>query len=295
MPRKKVTVPDAATNQVEFPAAPGHADAGTRDSIAAYLNEIGLIPLLDAAQEKLLATAVQAGDAQARARMIEANLRLVVSIARGFIGRGLAMPDLIAEGNLGLIRAVEKFDPERGFRFSTYATWWIRQAVGRALIQQGRTIRLPVHVVREIAAVLRAGRELAQRGGPPASIDEIARAVGKTSEEVTQLFSLTERVSSLDHPLGDEERQLAASIADEEGDDPLDLLAEAAATDSLDQWLAKLPARQRDVLVRRYGLEDHAAQSLAEVAAVLGISRERVRQIQESALCRLRKLGGDSG
>ncbi len=291
MSRKSVPPPDVPADDAEFPAASTHVDGGIRDSIAAYLNEIGLIPLLDAAEEKSLATAVQAGDAHARARLIEANLRLVVSIARGFTGRGLAMPDLIAEGNLGLIRAVEKFDPERGFRFSTYATWWIRQAVGRALIQQGRTIRLPVHVVREIAAVLRAGRELAQRGGPAASIDEIAKAVGKSSEEVTQLFSLTERVTSLDQPIGDDDRQLAASSVDEEGDDPLDLLAEAAASDSLDAWLAKLPARQREVLVRRYGLEDHAVQSLAEVAAILGISRERVRQIQESALNRLRKIG----
>ena len=294
MIRKRVPVLAASAGDAGFPIALGHTDGGARDSIAAYLNEIGLIPLLDALQEKALATAVQSGDAQARARMIEANLRLVVSIARGFTGRGLAMPDLIAEGNLGLIRAVEKFDPERGFRFSTYATWWIRQAVGRALMQQGRTIRLPVHVVRELAAVLRAGRELAQRGGPPASIDEIARAVGKSSEEVTQLFSLTERVSSLDDPLGDDELQLAASNVGEEADDPLNLLAEAAATDTLDQWLDKLPARQRDVLVRRYGLEDQAVQSLAEVAAVLGISRERVRQIQESALDRLRKLGATS-
>ncbi len=290
MARKQIPVPDAPPGDAEFAAGPGYADGGARDSIAAYLNEIGLIPLLDAAQEKSLASRVQAGDAQARARLIESNLRLVVSIARGFTGRGLAMPDLIAEGNLGLIRAVEKFDPERGFRFSTYATWWIRQAVGRALIQQGRTIRLPVHVVREIAAVLRAGREFAQRGGPPASIEEIARVVGKSSEEVTQLFSLTERVSSLDQPLGDDERQLAAAIVAEDGDDPLDLLAEAAATDSLDKWLGKLPARQREVLVRRYGLGDHAVQSLAEVAAILGISRERVRQIQASALIRLRKL-----
>ncbi|MEO6066099.1 MAG: sigma-70 family RNA polymerase sigma factor, partial [Lysobacterales bacterium] len=251
MPRKRIPTLDAAASEADIPLVPGQGDSGTRDSIAAYLNEIGLIPLLDAAQEKELAVAVQSGDARARARMIEANLRLVVSIARGFTGRGLAMPDLIAEGNLGLIRAVEKFDPGRGFRFSTYATWWIRQAVGRALMQQGRTIRLPVHVVREIAAVLRAGREFVQRGGPPATIDEIARAVGKSSEEVTQLFSLTERVSSLDQPIGDDERQLASSIADDEGDDPLDLLAEAAANDSLDQWLAKLPPRQREVLMRR--------------------------------------------
>jgi len=290
MPRKDPPITAVIEHEADPVFSLGSTDSTARDSVAAYLNEIGLIPLLDAQSEKTLATAVQKGDPTARARMIEANLRLVVSIARGFTGRGLAMPDLIAEGNLGLIRAVEKFDPERGFRFSTYATWWIRQAVGRALIQQGRTIRLPVHVVRELAIVLRAGRELAQQGGPSPSVEEIARAVGKSCEEVTQLFSLTERVSSLDQPVGDDDRGLSASIADEDTNDPLDLLAEAAASDSLDRWLAKLPARQREVLVRRYGLEDHAVQSLAEVAAVLGISRERVRQIQEDALRRLRKM-----
>ncbi len=290
MPRRTPPVPEAPRDESDPVFALGSIESAARDSVAAYLNEIGLIPLLDAQSEKTLAMAVQKGDSTARARMIEANLRLVVSIARGFTGRGLAIPDLIAEGNLGLIRAVEKFDPERGFRFSTYATWWIRQAVGRALIQQGRTIRLPVHVVRELATVLRAGRELSQHGGPSPSVEEIAHAVGKTCEEVTQLFSLTERVSSLDQPVGDDDRGLAEIIADEDPNDPLDLLAEAAANDSLDRWLARLPARQREVLVRRYGLGDHAVQSLAEVAAILGISRERVRQIQEDALRRLRKM-----
>jgi len=291
MVRKISPEPDAVVDAGPVAQAYTPAEHVARDSIAAYLNEIGLIPLLDAPAEKALALRVQAGDARARTRMIESNLRLVVSIARAYTVRGLALPDLIAEGNLGLIRAVAKFDPHRGFRFSTYASWWIRQAIGHASIQQGRTIRLPVHVVREIAAVLRAGREIAAQGNATPSIEEIARAVGKSPEDVAQLFSLTERVASLDQPLGDDDRGLAANIADEDVDDPLDLLAEAAASDTLDRWLAALPARQREVLARRYGLGDHAVQSLAEVAAALDISRERVRQIQQAALRRLRALG----
>ncbi len=288
MSERKRVRPDVAAAAIDAKGV--IADNVARDSIAAYLNEIGLIPLLDAEDEVVVARAVRAGDAPARAHLIEANLRLVVSVARGFTGRGLAMPDLIAEGNLGLIRAVEKFDPERGFRFSTYATWWIRQAIGSALMQQGRTIRLPVHVVRELANVLKAGRELAQRGGPPPSLEELAAAVGKTPAEVTQLFSVGERVASLDQPHGVDDRELVDSIADTEGEDPLELLADAAATDRLDAWLARLPARQREVLKRRYGLEEHAVQSLAEVAHELGVSRERVRQIQQAAILRLRAI-----
>ena len=261
-----------------------------RNSTTAYLNEIGLIPLLDADEEVRLGRLSRDGDANARAHLIEANLRLVVNAARNYARRGMPLLDLIAEGNLGLIRAVEKFDPERGFRFSTYAMWWIRQAIERALINQGRTVRLPVHVVRDLAAVLRANREVARKQGHPPTLDELARIVGKDTSEVAQLFSLNERVSSLDAPMSPEDdRQLAEAMAGEAEADPLSLLADAAAANKLEKWLDKLPPRQRDVIARRYGLGEHSVQSLAEIAAHLGVTRERVRQIQIEALDQLRR------
>jgi RNA polymerase nonessential primary-like sigma factor len=266
-----------------------------RNSTTAYLNEIGLIPLLDADDEVRLGRLKRDGDADARARLIEANLRLVVNAARNYARRGMPLLDLIAEGNLGLIRAVEKFDPERGFRFSTYAMWWIRQAIERALINQGRTVRLPVHVVRDLAAVLRANREIARKQGHPPTLEELSRAVGKATSEVAQLFSLNERVSSLDAPMSPEDdRQLAVAMAGEAEADPLAMLADAAAANRLESWLAQLPPRQRDVIARRYGLGEHTVQSLAEIATHLGVTRERVRQIQLEALVRLRTTADGS-
>ncbi len=262
-----------------------------RNSTTAYLNEIGMVDLLTAEQEIDLARRLRAGDHDARQRLIEANLRLVVNAARNYVGRGLPLLDLIAEGNLGLIRAAEKFDPERGFRFSTYAMWWIRQAIERGLIRQGRTVRLPVHVVRELAQVLRASREIARRQGGTPSLDQIAQAVGKPASEVAQLFSLNERMASLEAPLSaEDDRALVEAIADDSADGPLTLLAEAAAANRLDAWLARLPPRERDVVERRYGLNERSLQTLAEVAQALGITRERVRQIQQQAENRLRRM-----
>lgn len=262
-----------------------------RNSTTAYLNEIGMVDLLTAEQEIDLARRLRAGDHDARQRLIEANLRLVVNAARHYVGRGLPLLDLIAEGNLGLIRAAEKFDPERGFRFSTYAMWWIRQAIERGLIRQGRTVRLPVHVVRELAQVLRASREIARRQGGTPSLDQIAQAVGKPASEVAQLFSLNERMASLEAPLSaEDDRALVEAIADDSADGPLTLLAEAAAANRLDAWLARLPARERDIIERRYGLNERSLQTLAEVAQALGITRERVRQIQQQAENRLRRM-----
>jgi RNA polymerase nonessential primary-like sigma factor len=266
-------------------------DDEARDSTSAYLNEIGLIPLLDADEEHRLAERVALGDADARRRMIEANLRLVVSVARGYVGRGVPLLDLIAEGNLGLIRAVEKFDATRRLRFSTYATWWIRDGVQRALMSQGRTVRLPVHVLREFAQVLRVRRQLTHELGRMPGIDELARSLGKPGAEVAGLFNLTDRISSLDAPLSaSDDRALIEQLV-VEGEDAVAARNPTEQGDSrIAAWLDQLPPRQRLVLQCRYGLDDHATQSLAEIAAELGLTRERVRQIQGEALARLRVL-----
>lgn len=261
-------------------------DEEARSSTGAYLAEIGLIPLLDAEDEWALAARVQTGDAEARRRMIEANLRLVVTVARPYVGRGVLLMDLIAEGNLGLIRAVEKFDPARRLRFSTYAVWWIRDAVQSAVMNQGRTVRVPVHVLRELAQILREERELASRLGAPPSLEQVAAAVGKSVQDVAELFRINERVGSLDAALEAGERALIGQIQEaEESPSP-----NAISGDRLATALAQLGERQRTVLQRRFGLDGTPVQSLAEIGRDLGISRERARQIQADALKRLSAL-----
>lgn len=262
-------------------------DDETRNSTSAYLNEIGLIPLLAANDEWRLAERLRAGDADARRHMIEANLRLVVTVARGYVGRGVPLLDLIEEGNIGLMRAVEKFEPERKLRFSTYAVWWIRQAVQHALMHQGRTVRVPVHVLREFAQVLRARRQFVADNARMPSMDELAHLVGKSGGDVAELFCVTERISSLDAPLsGGDDRalieQLVVDVAPAAG--------ENVSSKRITGWIARLPPRQRLVLERRYGLNDQGTQTLAEIATELGLTRERVRQIQSEALKRLRTL-----
>ncbi|HZX91193.1 MAG TPA: sigma-70 family RNA polymerase sigma factor [Rudaea sp.] len=264
-------------------------DEETRNSTSAYLNEIGLIPLLSADDELRLAALVRAGDTEARRQMIEANLRLVVAVARGYVGRGVALLDLIEEGNLGLIRAVEKFDPDRKLRFSTYAVWWIRQSVQHALMHQSRTVRVPVHVLRELAQVLRARRQLIMSLARPPTMEELAQAIGKNPTAVAELFCVTEHISSLDAPRSEtDDRALLEQMVSEEtvGHGP----AEEAPTSRIDALIAELPPRQRQVLERRYGLNDHGVQTLAEIAAEFGLTRERVRQIQSQALGKLRVL-----
>lgn len=266
----------------------------TRNSTSAYLNEICLIPLLDAGGERALGERVAHGDVEARRQMIEANLRLVVAVARSYVGRGVPLLDLIAEGNLGLIRAVEKFDPARGLRFSTYATWWIRESVQRALMQQGRTVRVPVHVLRELAQALRARRELLLSLGRQPTQDELAQALNKSCSEVAALFCVTEEIRSLDAPMSEaDDRALVEQIAAESSAGGAELTDLAGGR--LAEWLARLNPRQRLVLERRYGLAGNVAQTLAEIAAELGLTRERVRQIQVEALARLRRIGRDSG
>jgi RNA polymerase nonessential primary-like sigma factor len=265
-------------------------DEEVRSSTGAYLNEIGLIPLLCAEQEWSLAERVQAGDADARRSLIEANLRLVVTVARGYVGRGVPLMDLIEEGNIGLIRAVEKFDPERRLRFSTYAMWWIRHGVQHALSHQGRTVRIPVHVLRELAQVLRTNRMMTAQLGRPPSLEELARGVGKEARDVAELFRVSEHISSLDAPMSDnDDRALIEHIVDED-DGGASASTQTPGSGQLQGWLAALRPRQQHVVERRFGLNGHAVHSLAEIAVELGVSRERVRQIQEEALKRLRQL-----
>lgn len=262
----------------------------TLDPTQLYLNEIGFVPLLTADEEKYYARLTQKGDEAARKRMIESNLRLVVKIARRYLHRGMSLLDLIEEGNLGLMRAVEKFDPERGFRFSTYATWWIRQTIERAIMNQARTIRLPIHVVKDLNGCLRAARELTQQLDHEPTTGEIARSMDKPAQEVERLLKLNERVSSVDAPLGpDSDASVVETIADE-GRDPSDQLQEDSVHASVALWLNQLSDKQREVVIRRFGLLGHNSATLEEVGQEIGLTRERVRQIQVEALRRLRRV-----
>ena len=279
----------------------GGEEAGTRarhieedaelDPTRIYLNEIGASRLLTAEEEISLARLAQAGDYEARQRMIVSNLRLVVKIARRYLYRGLPLLDLIEEGNLGLIRAVEKFDPERGFRFSTYATWWIRQTIERAIMNQTRTVRLPIHVVKEINVFLRASRLLAQRLDHEPSAEEVAQLLDKPSREVKRLLGLNEHVASVDTPLGkDADKPLVDLLPDEAADDPTERIQDREVQLNLDHWLSKLTDKQREVLERRFGIHGYENRTLEKVAEELGVTRERVRQIQMDALRRLRDI-----
>jgi RNA polymerase nonessential primary-like sigma factor len=276
-----------------------HSDllnAKALDATQLYLNEIGFSPLLTAEEEVYFARLALKGDEAGRRRMIESNLRLVVKIARRYINRGLTLLDLIEEGNLGLIRAVEKFDPERGFRFSTYATWWIRQTIERAIMNQTRTIRLPIHVVKELNVYLRAARELAQKLDHEPSAEEIAQLVNKPVENVERMLGLNERVGSVDTPMGqDSDKSLLDTIADQESSDPETLLQKSNISGNLDKWMAMLPEKHAEVLARRFGLRGYEMSTLEEVGSEIGLTRERVRQIQVEALRKLREIVEKNG
>lgn len=264
---------------------------GDLDATRIYLSEIGFSPLLTAEEEVYFSRKSRKGDESARKRMIESNLRLVVKIARRYMNRGLALLDLIEEGNLGLIRAVEKFDPEKGFRFSTYATWWIRQTIERALMNQTRTVRLPIHVVKEINIYLRAARKLSQTLDREPSPEDVAEMLDKPIEDVERMLGLNERVTSVDMPTGyDSDKSLLDTIPDEQNTDPSLLLQNSDVQRHIDTWLSQLTDKQCAVVERRFGLHGREVATLEEIGNELGVTRERVRQIQIEAIRRLRQI-----
>jgi RNA polymerase nonessential primary-like sigma factor len=256
-----------------------------------YLNEIGANPLLTAQEEAALARRVRSGDFEARQTMIERNLRLVVNIAKHYLNRGIPLLDLVEEGNLGLMHALEKFDPERGFRFSTYATWWIRQNIERAIMNQSRTIRLPVHVVKELNQVLRAQRHLEAAGNGEFSLEEIARKLDRPVEDVRAILALSEHTASLDAPLDiDPSLSIGESIADEQAESPEAQIHSGEIESLIHEWIDMLNEKQRLVIRHRYGLDECEVMTLEELASRLGLTRERVRQIQLEALGQLRRI-----
>jgi RNA polymerase nonessential primary-like sigma factor len=271
-------------NKIESPAR------RVVDATSIYLKEIGFVPLLTAAEEVLYSRKLQQGCERSRHMMIESNLRLVVKISRRYLNRGLELLDLIEEGNIGLMRAVEKFDPELGYRFSTYATWWIRQTIERGIMNQTRTIRLPVHVVKELNVYLRASRKLAQRLDHDPTPEEIAAEVNKPIKDVLRILGLSERISSIDAQVADQDKSLVDTVADLSTLSPESHAETNNLSSALVGWLQQLPEKQREVLVRRFGLMNHHEQTLEQIGSEIGLTRERVRQIQVDGLRRLRDL-----
>ncbi len=259
------------------------------DPVKAYLKEIGRVPLLSAEEEGVLARAAQAGDADARRQLSEANLRLVVSVAKRYAGRGLPFLDLIQEGNLGLMKAVEKFEPDRGFKFSTYATWWIRQSITRAIADQGRTIRIPVHLVENINRVKKTAGELLRKNGREPTAEEIAVRLEMEPDRVRELLQLAQEPISLETPVGEEEdAHLEDFIQDEEAGIPVDEAGRQLLRQELMNVLKSLTPREERVLTLRFGLEDGQARTLEELGKEFNVTRERIRQIEAKALRKLR-------
>jgi RNA polymerase nonessential primary-like sigma factor len=284
---------DTTRSEAAYLAAAAQADTfdapEAPDATRLYLKEIGFSPLLSAEEERHFGRLARDGDPAGRHRMIESNLRLVVKISRRYLNRGLALLDLIEEGNLGLIHAVEKFDPERGFRFSTYATWWIRQTIERAIMNQARTIRLPIHVMKELNLYLRAARELSQKLDHEPSSEEIAALVDKPVDDVRRMLKLAERVESVDAIRDTSDRNVLETVSDEGSPDPAAQVQQQDLMTKLDRLLDTLSERHRDVIARRFGLRGHDVGTLEEVGEAVGLTRERVRQLQMEGLKRLRR------
>jgi RNA polymerase primary sigma factor len=261
------------------------------DSLRLYLRSIGRVGLLTAFEEVQLAKRIERGDMAAKQHMIEANLRLVVSIAKGYLGRGLTFLDLIQEGSLGLIRAVEKFDYRRGYKFSTYATWWIRQAVTRAIADKARTIRIPVHMVEKLNKVVHVERQLVQDLGREPTPEEIAKELECTAREVKDILRMSQLPVSLEKPIGEEEdSELGDFVQDDTAESPFELAVENLRRENVRKALDALPAREREVIEMRFGLKGHQARTLEEVGRAFGVTRERIRQIENNTLKKLESL-----
>jgi len=274
-----------------FQAPPVVENEFFSDVTQLYLNEIGANPLLTAEEEGRLTRLVRSGDFEARQMMIERNLRLVVNIAKHYLNRGIPLLDLVEEGNLGLMHALEKFDPERGFRFSTYATWWIRQNIERAIMNQSRTIRLPVHVVKELNQVLRAQREIEAKQEKGCTLEQIARRLDKSVDEVRAILALADHTASLDAPLDiDPALSIGESLADDRAVSPDDQIHAGEVETLVREWLRMLGGKHRTVIYHRYGIDECELMTLEELATQLELTRERVRQIQLEALAQLRRI-----
>jgi RNA polymerase primary sigma factor len=281
---------DSETEEA-VPEDTSYMDDIADDSVRLYLREIGKIPLLTAEEELALAKKVKSGDKRAKDQMAEANMRLVVSIAKRYVGRGLDLLDLIQEGNTGLLRAVEKFDPDRGFKFSTYATWWIRQAITRAIADQARTIRIPVHMVETINKLLRTQRRLTQELNREPTNEEIAAAMEMEVDKVEHIMKIKQDISSLDASVRDDEEDsvLGDFIEDEEAKTPTESASEQLLKEQVKQILSTLTEREQKILKLRFGLEDGKSHTLEEVGQEFSVTRERIRQIEAKALAKLRK------
>jgi RNA polymerase primary sigma factor len=279
---RSVAEADAAIEEME--------QANVEDPVRMWLREAAKGRLLNHAEEIDLAKRIEKGDAEAKARLVQANLRLVISVAKRYIGRGLSLSDLIQEGNIGLIRATEKFDHRKGHRFSTYATWWIRQAITRALADQARTIRVPVHMVETLNRIHRAGARLSQYLGREPSLEEIGQAVGLDAARVAEVLRLSPEPVSLETPVGDEEEtHLSDMVEDEEGQSPIDAATGRHLREIILRELNELTDRERTVLSLRFGFDDGSPRTLEEVGAIMKLTRERIRQIEGKALRKLRK------